>query len=573
MSKNNFIDRRESMVNHQIRDRGIRSTVVLEAMRRVAREAFVPDHLRELAYNDSALPIAAEQTISQPMIVAMMIEALSLKGGERVLDVGTGLGYAAAVLACIADKVYSIERIEELAIDAKKTLLAEGFNNIELRLGDGSLGWPEAAPFDAINVAAGAPVVPAALKSQLAIGGRLVLPVGSNEAGQQLLRITRTSENTFETEKLADVLFVPLVGEAGWKETKPQPERNANFKEMNADDQRLVDRIAQVSEPFDTVDDLPLESLLKRIGDSRLVLLGEASHGTSEFYRARHCITRALIEEKGFDFVVIEGDWPDVSRIDQYVRHAEQPTSGWTAFSRFPNWMWRNEDVREFVDWLHEHNTSKKPHERVAMHGFDLYSLYQSIDAVVEYLDSIDPQMAAYARKRYDCLTPYKPEPSNYSNWVGSHDFIECNTPVGEVLNALLERKLKYELQGRDRFLEAVQNARLVVSAEAYYRLMHDRKFNSWNQRDTYMFETLEALLDHYGEGSRGIVWAHNSHLGDARATESVRHGELNVGQLCRERFGAAAYLIGFGTNSGTVAAASGWDRPMEVKTDRKSVV
>src|SRR5690554_476287 len=325
MDKQNLSTRRKAMVEQQLRKRGISSPLVLEAMGNVAREAFVPAELQDLAYNNSALPIAGGQTISQPMIVAMMVDALELKGGERVLDIGTGSGYAAAVLACIAKKVYSIERVEELAALAKNALLAEGFTNIELKLGDGTLGWPEAAPFDAINVAAGAPVVPEALRQQLAIGGRLVLPVGPEHAGQQLLRVTRISEDEFETESLAAVRFVPLIGAAGWEETNPPGRDNSAYKALSAEDQALVDKMSQVAEPFASVDELPLQALLERIGDSRVVLMGEALYGTSEFYRARQRITRALIEEKGFDFVAIEGDWPDVARIDNYVQHAECP--------------------------------------------------------------------------------------------------------------------------------------------------------------------------------------------------------------------------------------------------------
>lgn len=561
--------RRAAMLDYQIRDRGIQAPAVLEAMGRVRREAFVPDDLREFAYNDSPLPIAAGQTISQPYIVAMMAEALDLKGGERVLDVGTGSGYAAAVLACIADKVYSIERVAELAGLAQKALLAEGFTNVEVRVGDGSLGWPEAAPFDAINVAAGAPVVPEALRQQLAIGGRLVLPVGSEQTGQQLLRVTRVAEDEFETESLAAVRFVPLIGEAGWEETRPRPKPDLGHGAISPEDQRLVERIAQVAEPFDSVDELPLAALLERIGDSRLVLLGEASHGTAEFYQARQRITRALIEEKGFDFVAIEGDWPDVARIDHYVRHAEYPASEWTAFARFPTWMWRNQEVHGFIDWLREHNAGREPDTRVAFYGLDLYSPYQSIDAVLAYLDEVDPETAAFARERYDCLAPFKPEAANYGRWAGSPGFAYCEAPVLDVLRALQQRQHQYAAYGRERYLDAVQNARLVVSAEAYYRLMYDDTYNTWNLRDTYMFETLEALFAHYGEGSRGVVWAHNSHIGDARATDRLLRGELNLGQLCRERFADSTYLIGFGTNNGTVAAASEWGEPMEVKTLR----
>lgn len=567
MSEYDLVVRREMMVEQQIRERGIDSTLVLDAMRRVAREAFVPEDLRQLAYNDSPLPIAAGQTISQPFIVAMMVDALALKGGERVLDVGTGSGYAAAVLACIADKVYSIERIDELAIQAQKALQAEGFTNVEVRVGDGSLGWPEAAPFDAINVAAGAPVVPEELRQQLAIGGRLVLPVGNQQTGQQLLRVTRIAEDEFETESLAAVRFVPLIGAAGWEEAKPHAKSRFDADSMPLEDQHLVERLAKVVEPFDSVDNLPLDGLLERIGDSRLVLMGEASHGTSEFYRARQRITRALIEEKGFDFVAIEGDWPDVAQINHYIQHAALPQSEWTAFARFPTWMWRNEEALSFIDWLRQHNANLQPNERVAMYGLDLYSPYQSIDAVLAYLDDVDPKMAVFARERYDCLAPFKPEAANYGRWAGSHGVAHCEASVVDVLRALQARESDYLKHGRERFLDAVQNARLVVSAEAYYRLMYDDSYNTWNLRDTYMFATLEALLAYYGEGSRGVVWAHNSHIGDARATDRLQRGELNIGQLCRERFADAAYLIGLGTNSGTVAAASDWGAPMEIKT------
>ncbi|MBD3640671.1 MAG: protein-L-isoaspartate(D-aspartate) O-methyltransferase [Marinobacter sp.] len=211
-----FTSRRESMVDYQIISRGIDDPLVVEAMRRVHREAFVPDSLRDAAYEDGPLPIGAGQTISQPYIVALMTDALELRGGERVLDIGTGSGYAAAVLACIAAEVFSIERIPELAEQARKNLAAEGFDSVRVLCGDGTLGWPEEAPFDGIAVAAGAPDVPQALKHQLAVGGHLVIPVGSEHISQSLMRVTRVSEEDFRTENLGGVRFVPLLGEQGW---------------------------------------------------------------------------------------------------------------------------------------------------------------------------------------------------------------------------------------------------------------------------------------------------------------------------------------------------------------------
>ncbi|MCK7546767.1 protein-L-isoaspartate(D-aspartate) O-methyltransferase [Marinobacter koreensis] len=215
-SDTDFQSWRQSMVDYQIVSRGIDAPRVVEAMRRVHREAFVPENLKAEAYADGPLPIGSGQTISQPYIVALMVDALDLTGGEKVLDIGTGSGYAAAVLACIAGEVFSIERIPELAQQARENLANEGFDNVRVRCGDGTLGWPEEAPFDGIAVAAGAPVVPEALKCQLAIGGHLVIPVGSGQVSQSLLRITRLSEDTYSRQDLGGVRFVPLLGEQGW---------------------------------------------------------------------------------------------------------------------------------------------------------------------------------------------------------------------------------------------------------------------------------------------------------------------------------------------------------------------
>lgn len=211
-----FESRRASMVDYQLIARGVESPLVLEAMGRVAREKFVPDDVRDSAYEDGPLPIGAGQTISQPYIVALMTEALDLRGGERVLDIGTGSGYAAAVLGCIASEVFSVERVPDLARQAARVLASEGFDNVVVRCGDGTLGWPEHQPFDGIVVAAGAPAVPEALKQQLAVGGHLVIPVGSEHAVQSLKRITRLADNEFRTEDLGAVRFVPLLGEQGW---------------------------------------------------------------------------------------------------------------------------------------------------------------------------------------------------------------------------------------------------------------------------------------------------------------------------------------------------------------------
>jgi protein-L-isoaspartate(D-aspartate) O-methyltransferase len=554
------------MVDEAIFSRGVRSDLVLNAMRKVQRELFLPDGLREFAYDDSPLPIAEGQTISQPYIVAFMTEALALQGGERVLEIGTGSGYAAAVLAEVASEVYTVERIGQLAEKAASTLVDLGYDNVHVLHGDGTKGWPEHAPYDGIIVAAGGPKVPAALKEQLKIGGRLVIPVGTDPKIQELVRVTRVSENEYRQEDLADVRFVPLIGTEGWADRKSRPVRAA-WPVAHGTTKTLAQQISDHCEPFSSVDTAKLARLLSRIGDARVVLLGEATHGTSEFYRMRDRITRELVTQKGFGFVAIEGDWPDAARVDHYVRHFEYPPSEWTAFARFPTWMWRNKEVHAFVEWLRQHNRPLKIEERVAFHGLDIYSLHESIRAVLRYLDAVDPKTARVARERYGCLTPWQSDPATYGHAALTGAYPSCETAVVTMLRDLLEKRTAYSASDGERFLDAVQNARLITNAERYYRTMYYGSRASWNLRDSHMFETLKRLLDFHGSASKAVIWAHNSHIGDAAATEMHARGEHNLGHLCRQEFGNRVYSIGFGTDRGTVAAASDWDGPLEIKS------
>jgi protein-L-isoaspartate(D-aspartate) O-methyltransferase len=551
-----FAGLRDEMVDHHVAGRGVRSPLVLNALRTVPREAFLPEPLREFAYEDAPLPIAEGQTISQPYIVALMTEALALEGGERVLEIGTGSGYAAAVLSKIARNVYTVERIGQLAEKAAAALAGLGYGNVHVLHADGTRGWPDHAPYDAIVVAACGPEVPESLKAQLKIGGRLVIPVGVDRRVQELLRVTRVSEHEYQTEDIADVRFVPLVGEEGWA---PEEARSASPKYLPAItvDGALAKTIAASCERFETIAAAELEPLLRRIGDARIVLLGEATHGTSEFYRMRERISRGLIERKGFSFIAIEGDWPDAARIDHSIRHAEYPPSEWTAFARFPVWMWRNQEVRDFIDWLRTRNANLEAGRRVAFHGLDLYSLYNSIRSVLSYLDDIDPRTARVARQRYGCLTPWQSDPATYGHAALTGSYQTCEREVVSMLTDLMRKQQAYAEHDGERFLDAVQNARLVANAERYYRIMYYGSRASWNLRDSHMFETLKTLLHFHGPESKAIVWAHNSHVGDSRATEMASRGEYNIGHLCRQEFGNAAYSIGFGTNSGTVICST----------------
>jgi protein-L-isoaspartate(D-aspartate) O-methyltransferase len=562
-----FASRRKAMVEHSIAARGVRDELVLEAMGKVPRELFLPNNLREFAYEDSPLPIAGEQTISQPYIVAFMAEALMLKGGEKVLEIGAGSGYAAAVLAEIAANIYTIERLGELAKEAAATLADLGYGNVRVLHGDGTRGWPEHAPYDAIVVAAGGPQVPESLKEQLKVGGRLVIPVGADQRSQELVRVTRISKDEYRNEDIADVRFVPLIGEQGWASAEDTRSRVGRaLRPIPADEETLVRNLADAAEPFSSIEAADLDPLLQRIGSSRIVLLGEATHGTSEFYKMRERITRDLIDRKGFRFVAIEADWPDAARVDYYVRHFQYPPSEWTAFARFPTWMWRNTEVRDFVSWLRKHNGAVDRGERVAFHGLDLYSLYDSIRSVLNYLDEVDPESARVARERYGCLTPWQRDPATYGHAALTGSYPTCEPHVVRTLTDLLAKRRVYAEHDGERFLDAEQNARLVANAERYYRIMYYGSRASWNLRDSHMFETLKNLLAFHGPDSKAVVWAHNSHVGNAAATEMTARAEYNIGQLCRQEFGDQAYLVGFGTHGGTVAAASEWGGAMEIK-------
>ena len=326
------------------------------------------------------------------------------------------------------------------------------------------------------------------------------------------------------------------------------------------------------------------DPVLAAVGDAHVVLIGEASHGTHEFYRIRAELTKRLIREHGFAAVAVEADWPDAYRVNRYVRSAGtdgDATEALGDFKRFPQWMWRNADVLDFVGWLREHNEAQADDAaKVGFYGLDLYSLHASIEAVIRYLDVVDPEAARRARTRYACFDHFGGDVTQYARTAGLGMTESCER---EVVGQLLElRRSAAEYARRDGRVAAdelffvEQNARLVRNAEAYYRTMFRGHVASWNLRDRHMVETLGALVEHLRARSRRaakvVVWAHNSHLGDARATELGRHGELNVGQLVREQHDRDAVLVGFTTYSGTVTAATDWEEPAERKRVRPAL-
>lgn len=339
-------------------------------------------------------------------------------------------------------------------------------------------------------------------------------------------------------------------------------------------------QIASRAQPL-TGDSTDYDSLLDDIGAARFVLIGEATHGSDEFYRERAVITRKLIEERGFHAVAVEADWPDAFRINRYVRgnsDDQTPDEALGDFQRFPQWMWRNAVVSEFIEWLREYNHAQRSAaHQVGFYGLDLYSLSASIEAVIEYLDKVDPEAADRARERYSCFDHFADDAQSYGFAASFGSAESCEDEVVAQLLELQRKAADLAMQdgqsAEDEFFSAQQNARLARNAEEYYRSMFRGRVSSWNLRDTHMADTLDALVD-YLESRNGVppkvvVWAHNSHLGDARATQMGNAGELNLGQLTRERHGDEAYLIGQTTHHGTVTAASDWDEPPERKQVR----
>jgi len=323
------------------------------------------------------------------------------------------------------------------------------------------------------------------------------------------------------------------------------------------------------------------DALLQLIGPARLALVGEASHGTREFYRERIRITQRLITEKGFTAVAVEADWPDAWRVNRYVRglsddrDANEALSG---FRRFPGWMWRNTEVRDFVEWLREYNSGRGRQGQVGFYGIDLYSLFTSIQAVLAYLDRVDPDAARKARACYACFDHAREDSQAYGYGASYGLTPTCEDEVVQQLREMNRRVAGMPAVpglARDEAFFAQQNARLVHNAEEYYRTMFRGRVSSWNLRDSHMVETLQALDRHLGAGGappRIAVWAHNSHLGDASATEMGDMGEWNVGQLVRDRYPGEAVLVGFSTHRGWVTAASEWDDPPHRKRVREGL-
>jgi len=331
------------------------------------------------------------------------------------------------------------------------------------------------------------------------------------------------------------------------------------------DEERVIRRIRALSSPLRESSDLDL--ILERIGSARYVLLGEASHGTSEFYTWRRMISERLIQEQGFSFIAVEGDWPDCYQVNRYVRHLASSSSSardvLRVFGRWPTWMWANEEIVGLVGWLHAFNADRPQASRVGFFGLDVYSLWDSLHEIDRYFKRNNPEARGLMGEVLRCFEPYGYDERAYAratSWLSA----SCEGEVIAVLQAMRERARAPHNGDTEGIFNAEQNALIAANAEAYYRAMVRPGAESWNIRDRHMVETLERLMTHHGNGARAIVWEHNTHIGDARATDMAREGMVNVGQLVRERHGDEGVVsIGFGSHRGSVIASDAWGNPM----------
>ena len=343
--------------------------------------------------------------------------------------------------------------------------------------------------------------------------------------------------------------------------------RRRRFGEEPLASDRLLADLRDLSRPLSSPTDLG--PLVDRIGDARVVLLGEASHGTHEFYTWRAELSKRLILEKGFDFIAVEGDWPDCYRVNRFIKgYPRTPGSAGEAFDtfrRWPTWMWANEEVLELADWLRRGNAARREEERVGFYGLDVYSLWDSLDEVLRYVRARSPENLETARRALRCFEPYGEDEQEYAR---ATLFVpnSCEEEVVRLLSELRAGPARADGDGRDGRFVAEQNALVVKNAETYYRTMVRADSESWNVRDRHMAETLDRLLEHHGPTSRAIVWEHNTHVGDARFTDMASEAMVNVGQLARERYGEAnVVLVGFGSHRGSVIAGREWGATPEV--------
>lgn len=541
---------KKQKINRQIEARGIDESRIIQAIESVDRTAFLPAALHELAYEDLHLPIDSHIYLPRLYVTARWLQLLDVREGEKVLLLGVDSGYLLSILARLAAEVYAIDDQDEYIEFIERILQQEHIDNVHFKIGSITGGWTDHAPYDKIFLARELREIPEALQSQLKEGGKAVMPVGPDWSQLYLEVMEKDEKGKISRKYISDSYFIP------------KPSVLPSIPEKQASAEETVDAIKRIYIPFEEIKKYDINGLLERIGDARVVLFGEASHGSSEFYSMRQEISKALIEQKGFRIIGAEADWPDMEIVNRYV-HGRLTGNYQMPFKRFPQWMWRNAEFLEFTEWLKIFN--ERNEDKASIYGLDLYGLQNSVHHILQFLEEKDPDLAEEARKHYACITPYQEDPSVYGQLVLSGRLESCEQEVMQMLIKLLKERERFN-HDNEAFYYVYQNALGIVDAERYYKIMYYGGADSWNLRDLHMFHTLRSLMAFHGPDTKAIIWAHNSHIGNALATQMYARGEINIGHLCKESFGDKSYHIGFATDHGTVAAADNWGDVMKIK-------
>jgi len=553
-----FAAARNRMVHEGLVRRGISDRRVLDAMATVPRERFLPAESAVSAYEDRPLPIGSGQTISQPYVVALALEAAAVQPTDRALEVGTGSGYAAAVLDELAAEVWTVERHGDLVVDASESLRATLHGGVHVRWGDGALGWPEAAPFDVVVVSAAGERIPAPLLDQLADGGRLVMPVGPADGHQELVVVRRDGDR-LDREELGPVQFVPLLPE---RATRPvRAHRHPTGGTAAADpDLSPAERLARACEPFSSITGADLSGLLQRVSGARVVLLGASTLGTSEFVQVGARITRALVDQLGCRTVVLDADWQDVAALDAWCAGIDPRPDEPPPCAAFPSWRWRNQEFGALLAWLRRRATADDGSDPVRLVGLDIDAGDCVRAEVLDALDRSDPAAADALRRRYAADIPWADglvgPPALSGRAAAAVDRV-----VAQAVEAARER-LEHPF-GPGEFLDPTALDDLVRSTPQSVVATVSGGPNWWSERERRAARFLRSIVDR-AEGPV-VVWSHATRVGDAAATNLDLGGGSSLGQACRSAFGDDAYLIGMGSGTGSVAAATSWGGHTEV--------
>ncbi len=553
-----FAAARNRMVHEGLVRRGISDRRVLDAMATVPRERFLPAASAASAYEDRPLPIGSGQTISQPYVVALALEAAAVQPTDRALEVGTGSGYAAAVLDELAAEVWTVERHGDLVVDASESLRATLHGSVHVRWGDGALGWPEAAPFDVVVVSAAGERIPEPLLDQLADGGRLVMPVGPADGHQELVVVRRDGDR-LDREELGPVQFVPLLPE---RATRPVRAHRHRTGEPVAADPELspAERLARACEPFSSITGADLSGLLHRLSGARVVLLGPSTLGTSEFVQVGARITRALVDHLGCRTVVLDADWPDVAALDAWCAGIDPSPDEPPPCAAFPSWRWRNQEFGALLAWLRRRVAAGDGSDPVRLVGLDVDAGDCVRSQVLDALDGSDPVAADALRRRYVTDVPWAHGPVGPPTLSG-----RAAAAVDRVVERAVEaaRQRLEHPSGPREFLDPTAQDDLVRSTPQSVAATVAGGPDWWSERERRAATFLRSIVDR-AEGPV-VVWSHAARVGDAAATDLDLAGGSSLGQACRSAFGDDAYLIGMGSGTGSVAAATSWGGHTEV--------